>query len=275
LRARLRAAPDALTDRSPRRMLPPDASGKEPMMSKVAVILPAAGAGKRFGGDVKKPFAQLDNRPVFIRALELFINRPDVCQTILTVSPDDYDVVREKYAANIMVLGIKLVKGGEERFASVSNALAEVSDEAELVCVHDAVRPCVLEGWIDKVFEEAGKSGAAILAAPLTGTIKRVSAAGVIDETIPRAGLYEAQTPQVFKKDLIQRAYNERPDDFEPTDDAQLVERLGHGVTIVATDHRNIKITTPGDMTLASVLAKQMSRKPKGPSLGAFEEAQW
>jgi len=244
-------------------------------MAKVAVIIPAAGAGKRFGGSVKKPFALMDNRPVFIRAIELFLNRSDVCQTILTVSPEDHDVVKDKFAANIMIMGIKLVKGGAERFESVHRALEVVDDEADLVCVHDAVRPCVFENWIDDVFEEAGKSGAAILAAPLSGTIKRVSGAGVVDETVSREGLYEAQTPQVFRKDLLLKAYNERPEDFHPTDDAQLVERLGHGVTVVPTDHRNIKITLPGDMTLAAIVAKSISRKPKRPSLGAFEEAQW
>jgi len=244
-------------------------------MSKVAVIIPAAGAGKRFGGDVKKPFAQIDSRPIFIRSIELFINRPDVVQTILTVSPDDYDVVREKYAANIMIMGLKLVKGGNERYESVRLALEHVAPEAELVCVHDAVRPCVLESWIDQVFAEAGKSGAAILAAPLAGTIKRVAESGVIDATVPRTGLYEAQTPQVFRKDILLKAYADLPADFQPTDDAQAVERTGHGVTIVATDHRNLKITTPGDMTLAAALLKDMGRKPKGKSMGAFEEAQW
>ena len=182
---------------------------------------------------------------------------------------------KEKYAANIMIMGFKLVKGGVERFESVRAALAVVDAAAELICVHDAVRPCVLEAWIDKVFDEAGKSGAAILAAPLAGTIKRVAASGVIDETVPREGLYEAQTPQVFRKDLLLKAYAEMPADFRPTDDAQLVERLGHGVTIVPTDHRNIKITAPGDMSLAAVLVKEMGRKAKGPVLGAFDEAQW
>ncbi len=244
-------------------------------MAKTAVIIPAAGAGKRFGGDVKKPFAQIDNRPIFIRCIELFINRDDVCQTILTVSPDDYDVVKEKYAANIMFMGIKLVKGGAERFASVKLALEHVADEAELVCIHDAVRPCVLESWIDKVFAEAGKTGAAILAAPLAGTIKRVAASGVIDETVPRTGLYEAQTPQVFRKDLLLKAYADLEDGFQPTDDAQVMEQAGQPVAIVESDHRNIKITRPGDVPLAAALLKDMSRKPKGPSLGAFEEAQW
>lgn len=244
-------------------------------MAKVAVIIPAAGAGKRFGGDVKKPFAQIDNRPIFIRSIELFLNRPDVCQTILTVAPEDYDVVKEKYAANIMFMGIKLVQGGVERRDSVRAALEHVADEADLICVHDAVRPCVLESWIDQVFAEAEKSGAAILGAPLSGTIKRVADSGVIDETVPRAGLYEAQTPQVFKRKVLLQAYADLPADFAPTDDAQVVERTGHPVAVVATDHRNIKITTPGDMALAQALLKDMARKPKGKSLGAFEEAQW
>ncbi|MFH1748420.1 MAG: 2-C-methyl-D-erythritol 4-phosphate cytidylyltransferase [Planctomycetota bacterium] len=245
-------------------------------MPRIAVIVTAAGAGKRFGGDVKKPFAQLDNRPIFIRSIELFLSRPDVCQTILTVAPEDYDVVKEKYAANLMFMGLKLVKGGAHRYESVRAALEQVDPEAELICVHDAVRPCVLESWIDAVFEEAGKSGAAILAAPLTGTIKRVADSGAIDSTVPREGLYEAQTPQVFRKDVLLKAYSDLPEGVVPTDDAAVVEQSGHAVTVVASDRRNIKITTPGDMVLAGVLVKQMSRKPKGPApRGPFEEAQW
>ncbi|MEW6251893.1 MAG: 2-C-methyl-D-erythritol 4-phosphate cytidylyltransferase, partial [Planctomycetota bacterium] len=164
--------------------------------------------------------------------------------------------------------------GGAERFESVRAALEAVDEAAELVCIHDAVRPCVLESWIDAAFAEAGKTGAAILAARLTGTIKKVADSGVIDRTVPREGLWEAQTPQVFRKDLIRRAYAEMPADFQPTDDAQAVERLGHPVSVVETDHRNIKITGPGDMSIASVIVKDMGRKAKGP-LGAFEEAQW
>lgn len=244
-------------------------------MAKYAAIIPAAGAGKRFGGEVKKPFAQLDGRPVFLRCIELFVNRPDIAQILLTVNPDDYEVVREKYAANLMLLNIKLVRGGAERFESVSAALGAVPEEAEYVCVHDAVRPCVLETWVDAVFSEAAKCGAAILAAPLTGTIKRVSAAGVIDGTVPREGLYEAQTPQVFHRDILQRAYAERPDDFHPTDDAQLVERIGHPVAIVESDRRNIKITHPGDLSLAAAILKDIARRPKSGPLGAFEEAKW
>jgi len=244
-------------------------------MAKVAVIIPAAGAGERFGGKVKKPFAQIDNRPIFIRSIELFLNRKDVAQVILTVSPDDLDVVKEKYAANIMFMGIKLVKGGATRFESVRAALSAVDEDADLVCIHDAVRPCVLQSWIDKVFEQATTTGAAILAAPLHGTIKRVKEKRIV-ATVPRAGLFEAQTPQVFERKLLLKAYADMPADFEPTDDAQVVERLGHETAIVETDARNLKITKPSDMSLASAILKNITKSAKkaGP-LKPFEEAQW
>jgi 2-C-methyl-D-erythritol 4-phosphate cytidylyltransferase len=244
-------------------------------MAKVAVIIPAAGAGKRFGGKVKKPFAQLDNRPIFIRSIELFINRPDVCQVVLTVAPADFDVVKEKYAANLMFMNIKLVRGGEERFESVRAALQEVDEAAELVCVHDAVRPCVLESWIEQVFERAAQTGAAILAAPIAATLKRVKDEAV-EETVERAGLYEAQTPQVFRRNLLVQAYADLPDDFQPSDDAQVVEQAGHAVSIVPADRRNLKITEGGDLTVAAAILKAMSRKAKpGAPRGPFEEAQW
>ncbi len=244
-------------------------------MPKVSVIIPAAGAGKRFGGNVKKPFAQLDGRPVFIRALELFVNRADVCQLILTVAPEDYEVVKGKYAANLMFMNVKLVEGGAERYDSVRKALPHVDPSADLICVHDAVRPCVLEDWIDAVFAKAAEHGAAILAAPLTGTIKRVRKHAVV-ETVPREQLYEAQTPQVFARELLIEAYQQLDDADAPTDDAQVVERAGHKVQIVETDRRNLKITTGPDMTLAAAILKTMTKKPKpGGPRGPFEEAQW
>ena len=244
-------------------------------MAKVAVIIPAAGAGERFGGKVKKPFAQIDSRPIFIRAIELFVNRPDVVQVILTVSPDDYDVVKDKFAANLMFMGIKLVKGGTTRFESVRAALGHVEESADLVCVHDAVRPCVLESWIDQVFRKAADTGAAILAAPLNGTIKRAKE-GRIEKTVSRTGLFEAQTPQVFERELLCKAYANVPADFVSTDDAQVVERTGRDVSIVQTDRRNLKITTPGDMSLAGAILKEFTRQAKKkPLQGPFEEAQW
>ncbi|HSW44837.1 MAG TPA: 2-C-methyl-D-erythritol 4-phosphate cytidylyltransferase [Phycisphaerae bacterium] len=245
-------------------------------MAKISVIVVAAGKGTRFGGKEKKILAKVDGQPMFLRSLQQFINREDVLETILVVSPDDEGLIKEKYGANLGFLGVKMAAGGAARVDSVANGLARLSEDAEYVAIHDAARPCVSQDMIDRVFAEAGKTGAAILAAPLRGTIKRASGAGVIDETVSREGLWEAQTPQVFKRDLIEQAYAQRNQvQGEPTDDAQLVEALGHPVQVVASDLSNLKITSQGDLSLANALLKgRPAPRPKGP-LRPFEEAQW
>jgi 2-C-methyl-D-erythritol 4-phosphate cytidylyltransferase len=142
------------------------------------------------------------------------------------------------------------------------------------VAVHDAVRPCLIAEWIDAVIAEAAKTGAAIPATPVTATLKRVSAAKVIDETVSREGLWQAQTPQVFRKDVLLAAYAQRT--AQATDDAQLVEAGGHPVSVVEGDPRNIKVTLPGDLSLAGAILRSLPQpKPKGGPMGAFDEAKW
>ncbi len=244
-------------------------------MSKFAVVIPAAGKAERFGGAEKKTFAKLDGRPVFLRSVEHFIGRKDVCQTILAVAPEDMGEMKSSYGANLGFMGVKLVEGGARRSDTVAAALKVVSDDASYVAVHDAARPCVTAEMIDRVFAEAVKTGAAILASPLTGTIKRVSDAGVIETTASRAGLYEAQTPQVFRKDVLVDAYKRLGDGAgETTDDAQVVEMSGHAVSIVKSDRTNLKVTMKSDMVLANAILKARPAKA-APRLGAFEEAQW
>lgn len=246
-------------------------------MAKVAVIIVAAGKGERFGGGREnKVFAKLDGRPLFLRSVEQFVNRDDVCQTILVISPADEEQVKEKFGANLGFLGVQRATGGATRADSVASGLAAVRDDADLVAIHDAARPCVSLDMIDRVFAEAGKTGAAILAAPLRGTIKRAGESKVIDETISREGMWEAQTPQVFKRSVIVEAYEKRGDlGAEPTDDAQLVEAIGHPVALVESDFSNLKITIPADLNLATAVLKSRPKpKPKGPMM-PFEEAQW
>lgn len=244
-------------------------------MAKFCVIIAAAGKGERFGGAEKKTFAKLDGRPVFIRSIERFINRDDVCQTILAVAPEDMGTLKSSYAANLAFMGVKLIEGGNRRGQTVAAALKAVSDEAEYIAVHDAVRPCITEQMIDRVFAEAVKSGAAILAAPIVGTMKRVSGANVVEETVSRAGLFEAQTPQVFKKELLIQAYDKLGEvDEDVTDESRAVELAGHAVGVVESDPTNLKITTKGDLALANAILKARPAKSV-PRLGAFEEAQW
>ncbi len=244
-------------------------------MSKFSVIIAAAGKAERFGGVEKKTFAKLDGRPVFLRSVEHFVTRPDVCQTILAIAPEDMGTMKSKYAANLGFMGVKLVEGGDRRCDTVAAALKIVSDDAEFVAVHDASRACVTTEMINEVFAEAVKAGAAIPAAPITGTVKRVAESMVVEGTELRAGLYEAQTPQVFRKDLLLDAYARLGEIKEEiTDDAQLVELAGHPVAVVKSTPTNIKITTKGDMTLASAILKAQPAKA-APRMSAFEEAQW
>ena len=213
-----------------------------------AVILAAAGKSRRFGDDsVKKPFVSLNGRPVWLHSAERFAARGDVRQLIVVVSPEDKQWFHDVYAVEIERLNIDVVCGGAERFESVQRGLDTVRESIDFVAVHDAARPGVSEEAIDAVFEAAKRHAAAMLAVPVVGTVKRVHDNRII-ETVPRENLWEAQTPQVFERRLLLDAYAERYG--TPTDDAQLVERLGKPVFIVSSDRRNIKITTPEDLEL-------------------------
>lgn len=231
-------------------------------MAKFAVILPAAGRSSRFHDKhYKKPFVPLANKPVWLHAAERFVNRADVKQTIIVISPDDMEDFRRKFSANTTILGIDVVEGGAERFDSVSKALARVKPDIDYVCIHDAARPCLADEWITAVFDAAEKSGAAICAIPVAGTLKRVGSNHQVEETVSRVSLWEAQTPQVFDRKLLLEAHAKRGD-FPATDDAQLVERIGHAVTVVPGSPINLKIATKEDLRLAEQALKAMP-KPK------------
>ncbi len=245
-------------------------------MPSFAVILPAAGKSSRFRDPhYKKPFVPLDNRPVWLHAAEKFTNRSDVQQTLLVISPEDREAFQSKIGANAALLGIEIVDGGAERTDSVANALARVRADIDFVAIHDAARPCIAEEWIDSVFAAAVKSGAAILAAQINGTLKRVAADKTIAETVSRENLWEAQTPQVFRRQLLIDAYARRGGP-PATDDAQMVERLGHKVTVVSGSPMNLKITTKDDLRLAAAILKALP-KPKllGPAHPFADDDLW
>ena len=152
----------------------------------------------------------------------------------------------------------------EKHADSVANALARVKSDIDFVAVHDAARPCLANEWIDRVFEAAEKSDAAILAIPVRGTVKRVSKGGIIEETMVRENLWEAQTPQVFRRQLLLDAYAQQGD-LVATDEAQLVEQMGHPVTVVHGSPINLKITTKEDLRLAQ---QALNALPKPKLLG-------
>jgi len=244
-------------------------------VSKFAVILPAAGKSSRFKDPhYKKPFVPLENRAVWLHSAERFVNRDDVGQLIVVIAPEDREEFQAKFAANTAILGIEVVEGGQHRSDSVAKALARVRPDIDFVAVHDAARPCLANEWIDKVFAVAEKTGAAMLAIPVRGTLKRVRA-GVIVETVDRQDLWEAQTPQVFRRQWLLDAYAQRGD-LAATDDALLVERLGHAVTIVEGSPINLKVTTKEDLRLAQQALKALP-KPKllGPAHPFADDDKW
>ncbi len=231
-------------------------------MAKFSVVIPAAGRSSRFKDKhYKKPFAPLAGRAVWLHSAERFLGRDDVVQVILVISPDDRDDFNFKFASNVAILGIEVVEGGRKRCDSVEAALSHVKPEADFICVHDAARPCLADAWIDKIFQAAEQSGAAIFAIPVAGTLKRVDANHRVEETVSRQDLWEAQTPQVFARQLLLDAYAKR-DGFEATDESQLVERIGHAVKVVPGSPINLKIATKEDQRLAEQSLRAMP-KPK------------
>ncbi len=231
-------------------------------MAQFSVILPAAGSSRRFGDlYTKKQYASLDGRAVWLHTVERFLNRPDVVQTILVIAAEDKELFQTKFAPDVAFLGVRVVTGGASRAESVRRGLEAVAEKATHVCIHDAVRPCLAQAWIDRVFQKAQETGAAVLAVPVADTLKRVQG-HVIQQTVSRQGLWAAQTPQVFEKQLLLDAYA-RLQNADVTDDAQVVELAGHPVEVVLGSPLNLKITTRDDLKLAQAILKVLPR-PRG-----------
>jgi len=246
------------------------------MSQKVAAIICAAGASSRFGGKRKKAFVDVSGRAVFLRSAELFSNRDDVKQVLLGIASEDEEIVDVKWGPNLKFFGVKIFIGGSERFDTVNKGIELIKDDIDLIAVHDACRCCVTEEIIDSTIAAAAKSGAAIPACPVTATIKEAKD-NIITQTVDRSGLYEAQTPQIFSASLLKKAYEDldKLDKSKISDDSQLVEALGHKVTIVETDSSNIKITRQSDIAVAEAILKSRPKlTPKGP-VGPYIEAQW
>ncbi|MFQ5956345.1 MAG: 2-C-methyl-D-erythritol 4-phosphate cytidylyltransferase [Candidatus Brocadiales bacterium] len=228
-------------------------------MPHVSIILAAAGLGVRMGGDVKKPYLLIKGKPIFQRSLEKFLDIKDVKEIILVVGPSELKDVIDQWNDEFAQYNVKvkIVAGGSRRQDSVYEALKHLEPQAEIVLVHDAVRPIVTKEMIEAVINRVITSGAAILAVPVTATVKEVEAGERIIRTVNRDSLWMAQTPQGFRRDILQRAYDALlEEDVVVTDDAQAVERLGHPVEIVPGSHTNIKITTPEDLVLAEALQR-------------------
>ncbi|PYT16982.1 MAG: 2-C-methyl-D-erythritol 4-phosphate cytidylyltransferase [Acidobacteria bacterium] len=223
---------------------------------KVSVILPAAGLGTRMGrekaGTSRKQFMLLEGAPILIHTIRKFLRSPSVSEIVVALRPEDLDWARGLIHQERPSKPVRVVEGGESRQQSVENALAVLNPDTDLVAVHDAVRPFIDSELLEKVITEAAHNGAAIVGIVPVDTVKRVHK-NKIRATLPREHLVLAQTPQVFRFDLLKRAFDmARQDGFLGTDESSLVERLEQvEVSVVQGTDRNIKITKPTDMELA------------------------
>ena len=233
-------------------------------MKDIAIILAAAGKSTRFRDPFsKKVFTLASGKPVWQHSAQLFAEHPRVAQIIMAISPEDKELVQEKYSGNLSMLGVEIVLGGDERYHSIRNALERVRSDIKLIGVHDAARPCLTKQSFDALIAAADRTGAAILASPIRGTVKRCNNQDQISETVPRDGLWEAQTPQLFQANILKTAYAKMRG--RPTDDSQVVEQSGVPVVCVEGPETNIKITTKEDLKIAEAFLKVPQRTRDNP----------
>ena len=230
----------------------------------VTAIFPAAGKGRRMQAGMNKAFMELAGIPILVRTLLKFSDCQAVDRLVIAAAEPEVQFVRDILKRLPGLKPWQVVAGGSERQYSVWKGIQAVEDAAEddIILVHDAARPLVSDRVIRETIRTAAAKGAAIAAVPAKNTIKLCSTAGEVVETPDRSLLWEVQTPQGFRRDILVRANEQAAaDGFLGTDDASLVERLGETVHIVASDYRNIKITTPEDILIAtSFLAEEQEK---------------
>jgi 2-C-methyl-D-erythritol 4-phosphate cytidylyltransferase len=237
-------------------------------MSRIVAILPAAGLGTRMGAETPKQFLELDGVPIVIWSLRRVASCDLVTEIIVATRADEVARLEERISSEKFKQRVGVLRGGDSRQDSVARALEHVSSDTEIVLVHDAVRPFVTSEQIVRVIEEARRCKAAILGIPAMDTVKEVKRASLpedvalITATIPRERIVLAQTPQAFATGLLKEAFaRAEADGISASDEAGLIERIGHDVHVVLGSERNMKITKPADMELARIYMERERQK--------------
>ena len=228
------------------------------MFNSVVAVVPAAGLGTRMGGDTPKQYLSLGGLPILVYSLQVFQQIEGIREVILCVPASDREYCWREI---VKPFGLKkvtqVVAGGTRRQDSVSNGLAAISDQPDGVLVHDGVRPFIDQQIVRSVIDCAGQTGAAVVAMPIHDTVKRVDPSGIIQETLKREELWQIQTPQVFRYDWLVQAHQQaQQHQWDVTDDAALIERMGYPVSVVEGSCFNIKVTKPDDLVFGEAILK-------------------
>lgn len=227
---------------------------------ELSIIIPAAGSGVRLGSDVPKPFIEIDGISVLERTIRCFLDPQMVNNIIIPVSESWVEYTRVLVSGIATGISIEVIEGGAERMYSINNALSILPDHIRYVAIHDAVRPFVSRELLEVLLTEVRKYGAVIPCTPVTDTIKFTDETGFVTGTPDRNTLMAVQTPQIFKKDLVLKAYKQAiREGIFGTDDSSLVERLGQKVRLIQGNTDNFKITWPGDIERAERLIRKGS----------------
>lgn len=230
-------------------------------MSKLGVVIVAAGKGSRMKTAVSKQYLLLQNKPILLHTLEIFQSIEEVDEMVIVVGSEEVITVRSWIDKHALTKIKNVVPGGSERQSSVYKGLLHLSDDIEWVMVHDGVRPFVTEEAVVELLEKTKMEGAAVLAVPVKDTIKSVGVDGVIESTPDRSKLWSIQTPQAFRRAILLEAHERAAEEgYLGTDDSMLIERRGIPVQVVQGDYHNIKITTPDDLVWAESILEERKK---------------
>lgn len=223
------------------------------------VVIVAAGTGSRMKKDINKQFIKLNDKEIIAHTIDKFYNNKNIDDIVVVIREDEEEYFNENIKDKYGFTNLKIAYGGKERQDSVFNGIKSLNKECEIVLIHDGARPFVTNDIIKRSIKEASEHNAIVVGVKVKDTIKVVSDNGNIMDTPDRSYLWCVQTPQVFKYDIITKAYEDAYDkDYYGTDDAMLVERIGYNVKMIEGSYNNIKITTQEDLEFGEQILKNI-----------------
>jgi 2-C-methyl-D-erythritol 4-phosphate cytidylyltransferase len=226
---------------------------------KTVAIITAGGAGRRMGVGKPKQYLRIGGIPILVHTLKIFHDSKDVDAIFLVVPETDIEEARRQFVLSYGLLKVnRILSGGPKRQDSVRNGLLALNDDCEIVVIHDGVRPFISGELIGAAVEGAKRDGAVAVGVPVKDTVKQVDTSGSVVETLDRDSLWLTQTPQAFRRDIIEQAHETAfRNGYYGYDDAGLVEKIGVRVRMIPGSYGNIKITTREDLAIAEVLLKR------------------